>query len=598
MSVAEVDALLERLVAQFESPYDFLRELVQNAMDAGSDRVEVTLESHPLRQSDPSAEPDEVIFELSLLDTGAGMDEAIIDQELTRLFASGKSGDRTMAGGFGVGFVSVFAWEPEAVLVHTGRGGESWELVFYGDRSFDKVAIEAPVEGTTISLFRRGRRAEREAIAEAIRESLWRWCRFCPLELSFEDLDGDDPAELIQDSPEPAELGLGTGLTRAEVRGESTLRVSFAVPPNAVFLRRGLILAEGGPAQLLAGSAEGLGRSVEHLQIWADSPLLRTTLARDKVVDDGGRVAIEGRLLALVAGLREDLLARLEQLAATGVDEPDEDEDDPEAPADRRWTHERHAIYGALHAHLELEVEHLARAPRTRPILRDLAHGAALSLDAALASMAGRPLLLAPPLLGDHGESPQLASLARLVRDLRPTPIPVLAGDLNEDRAWLTALTRVAAIELVPVERAIARVEPAPGEAAGLCGLVEALLRGLGYADASVELGAFVDLLGRPDPSPVFGPEVRGAQTPLAFHGGQTIPAANLSRRRSWLNTHNTLIEAAVARFSDRPMVAGLAVTLALLGHLDRAPAASEVAKLADSLERDSTPPAPSRSSK
>ena len=39
-SASEVDGLLARLVAQFESPYDFVREVVQNAMDAGSDRVE------------------------------------------------------------------------------------------------------------------------------------------------------------------------------------------------------------------------------------------------------------------------------------------------------------------------------------------------------------------------------------------------------------------------------------------------------------------------------------------------------------------------------------------------------------------------------
>ena len=44
MSATEVQALLERLVAQFASPYDFLRELVQNSMDAGSDRVEVILD--------------------------------------------------------------------------------------------------------------------------------------------------------------------------------------------------------------------------------------------------------------------------------------------------------------------------------------------------------------------------------------------------------------------------------------------------------------------------------------------------------------------------------------------------------------------------
>jgi hypothetical protein len=582
MSAAEVDALLERLVAQFESPYDFLRELVQNAMDAGSDRVEVTLESHPLR----GGEPDELIFELTVIDTGAGMDEAIIDQELTRLFASSKSGDRTMAGGFGIGFVSVFAWEPEVVLVHTGRGGESWELLFYADRSFDKVALEDPIEGTTISLFRRGRKAERAAIAEAVRDSLWRWCRFCPLELSFEDLDGDDPAELIQDSPEPPELGLGAGLTQAEVRGETTLRVSFAVPANAVFLRRGLILAEGGPKQLLASAAEKLGRSAEHLQIWADSPLLRTTLARDKVLDDDGRTAVERRLLELLGKLRGDLLAHLEALAATGAGELDEL--DPKSPVDPRWTHERHAIYGALHAHLELEYAHLDRAPRTRPILRDLAHGKALSLDAAIERMGGFALLCAPPLLEPQNGSESLAALAGLVRELRPTNLPVLAGDLQEDRAWLSALLGLAGVEIVPIDRAIARVEPRAGEAAGLCGLIETLLRKLGFDQASVVLGAFVDPRGRPEASPVFGPEVLGAGKPLAFHGGPTIPAAALRRRKLWLNAHNLLVEAAIAKFVAEPLVAGLALCCAMLGHLDRAPESADVAKLAEALERES----------
>jgi hypothetical protein len=585
MSAAEVDALLERLVAQFESPYDFLRELVQNAMDAGSDRVEVTLESHALGS-------DEVIFELTILDTGAGMDEAIIDQELTRLFGSGKSGDRTMAGGFGIGFVSVFAWEPEAILVHTGRGGESWELLFHGDRSFEKVAIEGPVEGTTITLFRRGRRSEREAIADAIRDSLWRWCRFCPLELSFEDLDGDDPAELIQDSPEPPELGLGAGLSRVEIRGETTLRVSFAVPANAVFLRRGLILAEGGPAQLLTGVAVELGRSVGHLQIWADSPLLRTSMARDVVLDDAGRVTVERRLFALLAELRGDLLARLEELAAIGEAElGDDDEKDLGGPVDPRWTRERHAIYATLHAHLELEREHLERVLPSRPILRDLAHRKAVSLDAAIERMAGRTLLLAPPPsppASEESKADELderaAALAQLIRALRPTSLPVIAGDLGEDRAWLEALIKPARARIAPIERVMCRVEPRAGEALGLCGLLETLLRGLGFEQASIELGAFVDLRGRPEPSPVFGPEVPGAAVPLAFHGP---PRLALRRRKTWLNVHNMLVEAAIAKFTAEPLIAGLSLGCAVLGQLERPPAIAEVIKLAEALERE-----------
>lgn len=589
MSAAEVDALLERLVAQFESPYDFLRELVQNAMDAGSDRVEVILATHASGEGGLSDRPDAeaVVFELTIIDGGAGMDEPIIDQELTKLFASGKSGDRTMAGGFGIGFVSVFAWEPEAVLVHTGRAGESWELVFHADRSFEKVAVEEPLEGTTIVMLRRGHRSERAAIADAIRDSLWRWCRFCPIEITFEDLDGDEPAELIQDSPEPAELGLGAGLTRSEVRGESTLRVSFAVPPHAVFLRRGLILAEAGPRALLAGG-EALGSTNEHLQIWADSPLLRTSLARDKVLDDEGRAAVEARLLALIGLLRQDLLARLEQLAATGEDVIDEP--DP-VLADPRWTHERHAVYGALHAHLELEYPHLGKLVRARPILRDLAHARAVSLDDVIARMGARPLLVAPPTSAEQtadAEQPIAAGIARLVRALRPTAAPVLAGELTDDRAWLTALARQADVELMPIERAVSRVVPRKGEAAGLCGLVEQLLRGLGHEQVSVVIAEFVDVQDRPATSPVFGPEIAGASEPVAFHGGRTIPAAALRRRTLWLNAHNTLIEAAIACFAVQPLVAGLALTAALLGHLDAAPDISELAKLAEPLERDS----------
>ncbi|MBV1860675.1 MAG: ATP-binding protein, partial [Nannocystaceae bacterium] len=157
--------LLDRLVGQFASPYDFLRELVQNAMDAGSDLVEVELHQHP---GDAEAR---VVFELVVVDSGAGMDEEIIDGELTRLFGTSKTDDRTMAGGFGIGFVSVFAWEPQRVLVQTGRGGQAWELLFREDARFEKRPVDMPLEGTTIRLFRSGDPSQRRAIAEAVEDA-------------------------------------------------------------------------------------------------------------------------------------------------------------------------------------------------------------------------------------------------------------------------------------------------------------------------------------------------------------------------------------------------------------------------------------------
>ena len=173
-----VEAVLARLVAQFPSPYDFVRELVQNAMDGGADRLEVLLDRHA------GDSEDEVVYGLRFEDTGRGMTQDVVREELTRLFASSKSGDRTSAGEFGVGFVSVFAWRPDAVLLQTGREGEAWELLFDGSATFEERPVDVPFEGTTITMFRRGRASEGAAIAEAVRDALWRWCRFCSLRLS------------------------------------------------------------------------------------------------------------------------------------------------------------------------------------------------------------------------------------------------------------------------------------------------------------------------------------------------------------------------------------------------------------------------------
>src|SRR5262245_5869296 len=78
-------------------------------------------------------------------------------------------------------------------------------------------------------------------------------------------------------------------LSIVDDRGDASVHVAFAVPPEAVLLRRGLVLAQGASADVLADLKPAPGRTLEHLQVWADSPSLRTTMARDKVVEDPGR---------------------------------------------------------------------------------------------------------------------------------------------------------------------------------------------------------------------------------------------------------------------------------------------------------------------
>jgi hypothetical protein len=311
------------------------------------------------------------------------------------------------------------------VLVQTGRAGEAWELVFYPDRRFDKVALDEPVEGTTVTLLRRGRAHERSAIAEAVRDSLWRWCRFCRLELSFEDVASGEPPELIQDSPAPAD----TPLAIAETQGDTSVHVAFAVPPTAVLMRRGLILAEGAPAELLGVVLPDLGRSAEHLQVWIDSPLLRTTIARDKVVEDLGQRAVLARTGAAISTLRGRLLAAVEQAAA----EP--------SP----WTRERHEHYAYLHAHLARELVPLGAALKGRAVLRDLAGapgagaGGAGPAAARASGGGGRPFAgrLAAARRGGGGRLPGARG-----RGGRPR---LAQGPARRDRRWTGARARADA---------------------------------------------------------------------------------------------------------------------------------------------------------
>lgn len=572
----EVDALLERLVAQFASPYDFLRELVQNAMDAGSDRVEVTLESHSVDGRD-----DEVVFELTVADTGRGMDESTVDNELTRLFSSGKADDRTMAGGFGIGFVSVFAWEPSAVLLQTGRAGESVELRFHADRTFDKTLVDMPFEGTTVILFRRGRAAERDAVAEAIRDALWRWCRYCPLEITFEDFDGDEGPELIEDRPDPPEGALAL----SDVRGDSRLQVAFGVPAHAVLMRRGLILAEGTPRQVLPDVIERLGRSGEHLRVWADSPLLRTTLARDKVVDDEGRVEIGRRLVALVEALRADLFRRLESLVAEA--EP--------------WTALVHGNYGMLHGHLLLEcatdsgdyIDELRR----RRILRGAStpdlplpeDRKTWSLKGLARRLDGRPLLAVNPahLAGEAHDDARALLEATVHTDL---PVVFGALDRTED-AWLEELAGAGGLEVRRLGDAVSRVEPRTEEAAALCGLVGQLLHRSGIGAIRPQLGRLIDARDIDPPLFGVGPRARvvvgkDRVAPVALHGGAAIPMSACRNTVAWLNRDHLLVQAAMKSFAISPLVAATTLAMAVIGRIGHgAPTPGDVAKVVDAIE-------------
>ena len=161
----ETSEALDRLVQQFADPLSFFRELIQNSIDAGTPQIDIFFDYR------------DGLMNLHVDDYGEGMDRQIIDTRLTRLFSSGKEGDYTKIGRFGIGFVSIFALEPDAVVVDTARGGESWRLLFRADRSFERIALELPVDGTKVRIVKEMSHEDYEELRRRAPEVISYWCR-------------------------------------------------------------------------------------------------------------------------------------------------------------------------------------------------------------------------------------------------------------------------------------------------------------------------------------------------------------------------------------------------------------------------------------
>lgn len=299
--------IVENLVTQFSNALDCFRELVQNSIDSGSGRVEVW-------GAYEKSEGHEGVISFHVDDFGEGMDENVIDLQLTRLFSSAKEDDLTKIGKFGIGFVSVFALEPKAVLVHTGRGGEYWEILFHEDRSFSKTRLDVPVEGTQITIFREGDYHAYQEMVDGVRATLKRWCAHSETEVTFEDRSprGGElgTQEVIN---EPFELQ-GDCVTHAEFPGTEIV-LAYTETPVYGFYNRGLTLA----LTEIGDQVFDIPRSLRFRRIGVKikSRYLEHTLSRETVMRDESYSKAMSLLDGCADGqLFDRLKAELEALVA------------------------------------------------------------------------------------------------------------------------------------------------------------------------------------------------------------------------------------------------------------------------------------------
>lgn len=279
----EAGDTLNNLVDQFADQYAFIRELVQNSIDAGSTRIDVQFEFMA-----PAAGAERGVTVLHINDTGEGMTREIIDTKLTRLFSSSKEDDFTKIGKFGIGFVSIFALEPKAVFVDTGRDGEYWRIYFKQDRTFDRLILKNPVEGTQIRWIKEYTPAEHAQFRQRICDRLTLWCKHAESEIYVDDelinlpYEIQHPLAILHDVQ-------GTVISAAPSKEDK---------PFCGFYNRGLTLYEGHEAVVPGVQFKIRSRYLEH------------TLTRDNVIkDDNYKKAIALLRDAVDSKLRPALFA-------------------------------------------------------------------------------------------------------------------------------------------------------------------------------------------------------------------------------------------------------------------------------------------------
>ena len=258
-----------------EDPWVFLRELLQNARDAGARRVTI------------SSRDENGLEQITVVDDGRGMTREHAQRFLFTLYASSKVGSEQMAGVFGVGFWSILAFEPDVIVLRSRTSGEGtgWQVTF--DRGLEDIR-GCPISmavGTSVKLSRARRGVTLGAkVWDAVRRDARHLrCRDNPEELLSVLVDGRRATEPMR----PGVPGLafrGPGMCGV---------VSLDEEPGVTLLAHGLRVRQAAIAEdLLFGPGHGGGakKAIARGGLWpqivVDSDRLAVLMARGDVAQD------------------------------------------------------------------------------------------------------------------------------------------------------------------------------------------------------------------------------------------------------------------------------------------------------------------------
>lgn len=283
----DVAGLLEALTEQFPEPLLCVRELVQNAADAGAQRIEV----------DVAFDGSRGLLRLSVRDDGRGMNDQEVEGYLTIGFSD--KDPKRQRGRFGVGKLSPYALGLERMVVETCDGHRTHRISFNSDGSGTIARLEPRPRGTVVRVYKRCRRDEAEDLAERAFKLVQKTCGSVPIPL------------FVNGTPVNRDVALPTiySLNFASPAGKGVLGVG--AEHTHILMGGGIVLETEAPV---------LGAEVSYI---LDSPRLAPTLSRnavrrDQAFDELIRAA-RARMPAFTAHVARQLRVRCDRLRAEGT---------------------------------------------------------------------------------------------------------------------------------------------------------------------------------------------------------------------------------------------------------------------------------------
>ncbi|MCK6546999.1 ATP-binding protein [Myxococcota bacterium] len=283
----DIAGLLQALTEQFPEPLLCVRELVQNAADAGAQRIEVDVAYDAARS----------LFRLSVRDDGRGMNAREVEGYLTIGFSEkDPSRDR---GRFGVGKLSPYALGIVRMVVETCDGQATHRLVFNRDGSGTISKSDARPRGTVVRVYKQCGREEAEQLAERTFKLVEERCGSIsiPLYVNGHSVNRDISLPTIYALPFQFSLGKGV--------------LGITADPVHMLMGGGIVLETDAPI---------LGAEVSYI---LDSPRLAPTLSRNAVRRDHAfdtvLKAARAQLGPFTAHVARQLRVRTDRLRQEGV---------------------------------------------------------------------------------------------------------------------------------------------------------------------------------------------------------------------------------------------------------------------------------------